>query len=96
MLTDKYFDGFMYYGASMKRIIKGDTNFSHLVVAHAAIDQHAKAYGLARQGWPSTYHIKYRDKLIAVEVVTRRQSYVATVMVGARSLTKLCGMPAAA
>lgn len=47
----------------MKRIIKGDTNFSHLVVAHAAIDQHAKAYGLARQGWPSTYHIKYRDKL---------------------------------
>lgn len=80
----------------MKRIIKGDTNFSHLVVAHAAIDRHAQAYGYTRQGWPSTYHMKYRDKMIAVEVITRRQSYVATVMVGARTLSKLCGMPTAA
>ncbi|WP_392411300.1 DUF4060 family protein [Edwardsiella piscicida] len=80
----------------MKRIIKGDTNFSHLVVAHAAINQHANAFGRTRQGWPCIYHLKYRDKLIAVEVVTRRQSYVATVMVGARNLTKLCGMPTAA
>ncbi|MBW7984332.1 DUF4060 family protein [Enterobacillus tribolii] len=80
----------------MKRIIKGDTNFSHLVVAHAAIDRHERAYGYTRQGWPSTYHMKYRDKMIAVEVITRRQSYVATIMVGARTLSKLCGMPTAA
>jgi hypothetical protein len=29
---------------------------------------------------------------VAVEVVTRRQSYVATLMIGARNLTKLCGL----
>ncbi|MGY3177292.1 hypothetical protein ACVW0Z_000668 [Ewingella americana] len=53
----------------MKRIIKGDTNLSHLVVAHAAIDSHEKAYGTRRQGWPSTYLIKYKDSRVAVEVV---------------------------
>ncbi|QMV51291.1 DUF4060 family protein [Ewingella americana] len=74
----------------MKRIIKGDKNLSHLVVAHAAIDSHEKAYGTRRQGWPSTYLIKYKDSRVAVEVVTRRQSYVATLMIGARNLTKLC------
>ena len=78
----------------MKRIIKGDKTLSHLVVAHAAIDSHEKAYGKRRQGWPSTYLIKYKDACVAVEVVTRRQSYVATLMIGARNLTKLCGMPA--
>jgi len=30
---------------------------------------------------------------VAVEVITRRQSYVATLMIGARNLSKLCGMP---
>ncbi|HGM5489810.1 TPA: DUF4060 family protein [Serratia fonticola] len=77
----------------MKRIIKGDTNLSHLVIAHAAIDCHAKSYGLHRQGWPSTYLIKYQNDRVAVEVITRRQSYVATLMIGARNLSKLCGMP---
>ncbi len=77
----------------MKRIIKGDTNLSHLVIAHAAIDHHAKSFGLRRQGWPSTYLIKYHDDRVAVEVVTRRQSYVATLMIGARNLSKLCEIP---
>ncbi|MBS0969949.1 DUF4060 domain-containing protein [Chimaeribacter arupi] len=79
----------------MKRIIKGDKNLSHLVVAHAAIDSHEKAYGRRRQGWPSTYLVNYKGARVAVEVVTRRQSYVATVMAGARNLSKLCGMAAA-
>jgi len=76
----------------MKRIIKGDTTMSHLVIAHAAIDCHAKSYGDRRQGWPSTYLIRYKNNRVAVEVVTRRQSYVATLMIGARNLSKLCGM----
>lgn len=76
----------------MKRIIKGDTNLSHLVVAHAAIDRHAESFGQRRQGWPSTYLIKYQNDRVAVEVVTRRQSYVATLMIGARTLTKLCSL----
>ncbi|QCR36383.1 DUF4060 family protein [Nissabacter sp. SGAir0207] len=78
----------------MKRIIKGDRTLSHLVVAHAAIDSHEKAHGTRRQGWPSTYLVNYKGTRVAVEVVTRRQSYVATVMVGARNLSKLCGMAA--
>lgn len=36
----------------MKRIIKGDKNLSHLVIAHAAIDRHAESFGQRRQGWP--------------------------------------------
>ena len=76
----------------MKRIIKGDKNLSHLVIAHAAIDRHA-SFGQRRQGWPSTYLIRYQNDRVAVEVVTRSQSYVATLMIGARNLTKLCGMP---
>ena len=77
----------------MKRIIKGDKNLSHLVIAHAAIDRHAESFGQRRQGWPSTSLIKYQNDRVAVEVVTRSQSYVATLMIGARNLTKLCGMP---
>lgn len=56
----------------MKRIIKGDSNLSHLVIAHAAIDHHQKSYGERRQGWPSTYLIRYKNNRVAVEVVTRR------------------------
>lgn len=78
----------------MKRIIKGDTTLSHLVVAHAAIDSHEKNFGKRREGRPSTYLVKYKESRITVEVITRRQSYVATVMIGARNLTKLCGMAA--
>ncbi len=74
----------------MKRIIKGDKTLSHLVVAHAGIDRHEHAFATRRQGWPSTYLIKYQNSRVAVEVVTRRQSYVATLMIGARNLTKLC------
>ncbi|WP_163613782.1 DUF4060 family protein, partial [Klebsiella variicola] len=54
---------------------------------------HAESFGQRRQGWPSTYLIKYQHDRVAVEVVTRSQSYVATLMIGARNLTKLCGMP---
>jgi hypothetical protein len=79
----------------MKRIIKGDSTLSHLVVAHAAIDRHQQAFGTRRQGWPSTYLIKYQNDCIAVEVVTRKQSYVATLMIGARKLSKLCHYEAA-
>ncbi|QOW13651.1 hypothetical protein S96127_1346 [Yersinia pestis] len=78
----------------MKRIIKGDLNLSHLVIAHAAIDRHQKSYGERRQGWPSTYLVRYKNNRVAVEVVTRRQSYVATLMIGARNLSKLCGVSA--
>ncbi|CCV61983.1 conserved hypothetical protein [Yersinia enterocolitica (type O:2) str. YE3094/96] len=78
----------------MKRIIKGDSNLSHLVIAHAAIDHHQKSYGERRQGWPSTYLIRYKNNRVAVEVVTWRQSYVATLMIGARNLSKLCGISA--
>ncbi|PNM14378.1 DUF4060 domain-containing protein [Yersinia enterocolitica] len=78
----------------MKRIIKGDSNLSHLVIARAAIDHHQKSYGERRQGWPSTYLIRYKNNRVAVEVVTRRQSYVATLMIGARNLSKLCGISA--
>ncbi|CNH73247.1 Uncharacterised protein [Yersinia aldovae] len=81
-------------GLMMKRIIKGDLNLSHLVIAHAAIDHHQKSYGERRQGWPSTYLIRYKNNRVAVEVVTRRQSYVATLMIGARNLSKLCGVAA--
>lgn len=50
--------------------------------------------GERRQGWPSTYLIRYKNNRVAVEVVTRRQSYVATLMIGARNLSKLCGISA--
>ncbi|ANI31809.1 hypothetical protein PL78_18540 [Yersinia entomophaga] len=77
----------------MKRIIKGDMNLSHLVIAHTAIDRHQQSYGDRRQGWPSTYLIRYKNNRVAVEVVTRRQSYVATLMIGARNLSRLCNIP---
>ncbi|WP_071665671.1 DUF4060 family protein [Yersinia ruckeri] len=77
----------------MKRIIKGDMNLSHLVIAHTAIDHHQQSYGDRRQGWPSTYLVRYKNNRVAVEVVTRRQSYVATLMIGARNLSKLCSIP---
>ncbi len=52
----------------MKRIIKGDLNLSHLVIAHAAIDRHQKSYGERRQGWPSTYLVRYKITVLPLKL----------------------------
>ncbi|MHA1063861.1 DUF4060 family protein [Enterobacter ludwigii] len=58
-----------------------------------ALRQHAERFGdYGRQYTQTLYTIKVNGKKITVEVITRRKSYVARAMNGARRLYRLPGI----
>lgn len=73
----------------MKQIIKGDTEPAHLVVANKALEVHKSRYGEGNKYKHLLYNIRYRNKHFQVEVITRRVTMTATVIAGARSLSRI-------
>ncbi|CAI0899338.1 Uncharacterised protein [Serratia entomophila] len=73
----------------MKEVIRGDKTLEDIVAANAAIERHKATYGEGNKYHPIIYPVKYRGKHYQVEVITRETTMAATVINGARNLTKL-------
>lgn len=73
----------------MKSMIKGDTEFAHIVAAERAIDEHKRRFGTGNKSHPFTYSIKYRNKYYQIEVTNTSKHHVAHVITGHRQLTKV-------
>lgn len=69
--------------------IYGDKEPAHLVVANKALDAHKAKYGEGNKYHPILYRIKYRNKHYQVEVTTRQTTIAATVITGARNLSRV-------
>lgn len=79
----------------MRHIIRGELTTAERKAAEAALINHQQRYGNhARRKTSETYRVKVGTKIVAVEIVNRDASYVATVMNHHRSLQKMCGVPA--
>ncbi|MBW1212107.1 DUF4060 family protein [Pantoea allii] len=76
----------------MKQIIRGDKEPVHIVAASRALEAHMSRYGEGNKYHPVIYSIAYRSKYYQVEVITRRETIVATVITGVRNLTHLPGV----
>jgi len=75
----------------MKQIIRGDKEPSHILAASRALEAHYSRYGEGNKYHPIIYSIAYRSRFYQVEVITRRETMVATVITGVRNLTHLSG-----
>lgn len=73
----------------MKRVIRGDTEPVHIVVADKALEAHKARYGEGNKYHPIIYSIRYRNKHYSVEVITRRITMAATVITGVRNLSRI-------
>lgn len=59
----------------------------------AALKAHRERFGNHGKQYAQTmYTVKVKGKKITVEVITRRRSFVATAMIGARHLKRLPGI----
>ncbi|WP_215848470.1 MULTISPECIES: DUF4060 family protein [Pantoea] len=75
----------------MKQIIRGDKEPSHILAATRALEAHYSRYGEGNKYHPVIYSIAYRARYYQIEVITRRETMVASVITGVRKLTHLSG-----
>ncbi|MDL4915995.1 MAG: DUF4060 family protein [Enterobacterales bacterium endosymbiont of Blomia tropicalis] len=75
----------------MKHIIRGDKEPFHILAATRALEAHCFRYGEGNKYHPVIYSIAYRRRFYQIEVITRRETMVATVITGVRNLTHLPG-----
>ena len=76
----------------MRRTTRGDNEPFPTVAASRALEAHMSRYGEGNKYHPVIYSIAYRSKYYQVEVITRRETIVATVITGERKSTHLPGV----
>ena len=67
-------------------MIKGDTEFAHIVAAERAIDEHKRKFGDGNKHHPFIYTIKYRSRPYQIEVTNKKKHHVAYVIARHRKL----------
>lgn len=76
----------------MRLINRSGKNTDEATACNEALRQHVSRFGdYARQYTQTMYTVLVGKKKITVEVITRRKSYVARAMNGARRLYRLPG-----
>jgi hypothetical protein len=69
-----------HFNMSLKQVIRGDKEPTHLVVAHRALEARKAKYGEGNKNHPILYSISYRSGHYQVEVTTHCVTMAAYII----------------